>query len=193
MWYLQITILQEREFFMIGIIFVGDLRYCPYINTYLRIMDQEKTEYTVYFWNREGIDYKYKFNAKGWNQKSLLSKKKIGKIFDFLGFSRWLNNTIVKDKPNKIIFLSTLSLMMMNHYTIQKYSGRYFVDIRDYSYEKYLLFRVVEYRFIKKARYCSISSPAFENFLIKGYNYLHAHNFDRTIMSNEYRFIKKQK
>lgn len=39
---------------MIGIIYIGDLKYCPYLSKYVDIINQESKEYEILFWNREG-------------------------------------------------------------------------------------------------------------------------------------------
>lgn len=41
---------------MIGLVFCGDLKYCPYIKRYLGILEDQNIEYKVYFWNSSGLD-----------------------------------------------------------------------------------------------------------------------------------------
>ena len=41
---------------MIGLVFCGDLKYCPYIRRYIERLELASKDYKVYFWNRGGFD-----------------------------------------------------------------------------------------------------------------------------------------
>ena len=177
---------------MIALIFVGDLKYCPYIKKYIQVLQRKNKDYMVYFWNRSGCENSVLYNCKFYQRKSSLAKSKVAKLADFLFYAKWLNREIERDKPEKIIFLSTLSIMLMKPSLIRKYKGKYILDIRDYSYEHKLFFRKQEQKYIRNSFFCCISSPGFKNFLIPDYNYQIVHNFDKTVVDGKYIFRKKE-
>ncbi|HOP99633.1 MAG TPA: hypothetical protein PK604_02150 [Acetivibrio clariflavus] len=129
---------------MIGIVFIGDLKYCPYLAKYTNILDREKQEYEVLFWNREANSSRYADNYLSFNLKSKLNKSPIRKILDFMRYARWLNRKIKERAYDKIIVLSTLSGIIIFNLLTRKYKNKYIYDIRDYSYEHNKIFYWLE-------------------------------------------------
>lgn len=162
---------------MIGLVFCGDLKYCPYIRRYIERLELASKDYKVYFWNRGGFDLDLPSNYYWYGQQSDLRKGKVSKALDFFRFRSWLKNRIVKDNPDRLIVLSTLSGVIMGRFL---YSGKrdYIFDIRDFSYENIKPFYEIEKRVIKNSSFTAISSPGFKTFLPK-YDYIIAHNFNR--------------
>ncbi len=174
---------------MISLIFCGDLKYCPYIKRYTDRLDAYKIEYKVYFWNRSSFVMRLPKNYEYFNLNSSLKKNKALKIFDFIKFRKWVINLIKKDKPKKVIFLSTLTGVLLGKYCIN-HKINYSFDIRDYSYEHIRLFYKIEKKVIEKSVFTCISSKGFEDFLPK-HNYVLAHNFNRNDCANKHIFKKR--
>lgn len=160
---------------MIGIIFVGDLKYCPYLKKYEDILKKDSMEYEVLFWNRSNTRYDCKRYIP-YNRYSVLKKSKIRKLKDFMFFRRWLIRMLDKRRYEKLIILSTLSGMLIAEKLIREYSGKYLFDIRDYSYERILPFFLEEKRVIEAAALTVISSKGFCSFLPKNKDYVLLHN-----------------
>ncbi|HPU40907.1 hypothetical protein ABCY62_12380 [Acetivibrio clariflavus] len=177
---------------MIGIVFIGDLKYCPYLAKYTNILDREKQEYEVLFWNREANSSRYADNYLSFNLKSKLNKSPIRKILDFMRYARWLNRKIKERAYDKIIVLSTLSGIIIFNLLTRKYKNKYIYDIRDYSYEHNKIFYWLEKKLIFNSYFTCISSEAFREFLPKNYNYKTVHNFNPKEISREYSFVKKE-
>lgn len=160
---------------MIGIIFIGDLKYCPYLKIYEEILEKESIGYEVLFWNRSNARYdcdKY----ISYNRNSALNKSKLSKLRDFMFFRKWLINMLDTKHYEKLIVLSTLSGMLISEKLIHEYRGRYLFDIRDYSYEKILPFFIEEKRVIEASALTVISSKGFYSFLPKSRDYILLHN-----------------
>ena len=160
---------------MISLIFCGDLRYCPYLKRYTERLELLSAEYEVLFWNRAGLLLDLPKNYHCFERPSAENLGKIDKAFDFIRFGRWEKNHISKSKPKGIIFLSTLTAVLL--YTVTKHCP-YLFDIRDYSYENISLFRRIEEKIIKRSFFTCISSKGFQAFLPK-HDYVIAHNFNR--------------
>ena len=164
---------------MIGIIFIGNLKYCPFLNKYIDIIKKFEIEYQVLFWDREakGEASNYPDNYISFAKRSKLSKPKLLKFLDFVLFKIWINNKIKNNKYSGLIVLTTLSGILNYFLLINKYSSKYIFDIRDYSYENNKIFYYFEKRIIMNSFFTCISSDGFKNFLPKSNNYTLAHNF----------------
>lgn len=162
---------------MITLIFCGDLKYCPYIKRYTERLDLNNTEYEVLFWNRSGMNLDLPSNYYYYDYESYEGLGKFRKLFDFWKFRNWVKNHLKISKPNKLIFLSTLSGMIL-YDIIDNFHKRYIFDIRDYSYEHLKIFIHFEEKIIRNSYFTAISSKGFENFLPK-HEYVIAHNFNR--------------
>lgn len=162
---------------MVGLIFCGDLKYCPYIKRYVERLEMSKVDYTVYFWNRSGFGLNLADNYKYYASASALAKSKIGKLIDFYKFRKWLLDILERDDPSRVIVLSTLTGVLIGK---KLYGGKrpYIFDIRDYSYEYIKPFYSVEKKVIENSEFTAISSKGFESFLPE-HNYVIAHNFNR--------------
>jgi hypothetical protein len=177
---------------MIGIVFIGDLKYCPYLNKYTQVLEQEEKKYEILFWNREAKNIEYPDNYLSFDLKSVLSKKPIQKSLDFMKYTKWVNKKIKQHNYSKIIVLSTISGIIIFNKLIKKYKDKYILDIRDYSYEHMKIFYHIEKKLIYNSYFTSISSKGFETFLPKGYSYELVHNFNQNEMSDKYFFKKKK-
>ena len=178
---------------MIGIIFIGDLKYCPYLKRYTEILESTNTEFEVLYWNREGVKNDYPSNYSGYEKKSRLKKSLLKKAFDFMGYKFWLNKKLIMGKYKKLIVLSTLSGIVSFEILISKYRKNYLFDIRDYSYEHNRLFYLIEKSIIRNSDFTCISSDGFREFLPSEYDYVNVHNFNRKDIEKKDFFRKKTK
>lgn len=165
---------------MVGIIFVGDIRFCPYLSKYEEILKNENIKYEIIFWDREPDKEKYfdKNNIHVYKRKSKLQKNPIRKIIDFIFFGRYVKKYINEKKYNKLIILSTMSGIFILDILLRKYKGKYIFDFRDLSFEHIKIFYNLEDKLIKYSNFTCISSEGFKEILPKGYNYIISHNFN---------------
>lgn len=160
---------------MVGVIHIGDLKYCPYLKKYEDIFDKNKTAYEVLFWNRSSITYGSEKYIP-YNKYSELKKNKILKVWDFLQFRSWVIRKLRERNYDKLIILSTLSGMILAEKLISTYSEKYIFDIRDYCYEKFLPFYMIEKSIVYHSAFTTISSEGFREFLPRKYPYVLSHN-----------------
>lgn len=162
---------------MIGIIFAGNIEYCPYLDKYTNLIKKSNDVYEVLYWNRDLLINNSKHKSRSFDYKMDNSKPKHLKIIDFFRYRNWLVNQIENYKYKKIIILETLSGILIKSYLTKKYAGNFIFDIRDYSYESNKLFYKLESEIIKNSFFTCISSEGFKEFLPKKYDYILAHNF----------------
>ena len=165
---------------MVGIVFLLDIEYAPYIDKYIDILNEEKKEFEVIYWNRSNKkDNECCFKAHIYNKKSNLNKSKFSKIGDFLGYRKFVVKTINERKYDKLIILTTLTGILLSDILIKNYQGKYIFDIRDYSFEKNKIFYLLEKKIISQSFITTISSNGFKEFLPKTFNYVISHNIIR--------------
>ena len=175
---------------MISVIFCGDIRYCPYLSRYTDRFDKANAEYEVLFWNRGAFQLDVPANYIYYDNPSAEDLGKAKKLIDFLGFRTWVKKQLKRSKPDGIVFLSTLSAVLLWD-VAKKFNERYVFDIRDYSYENIGIFKKIESRIISNSYFTAISSKGFKAFLPE-YEYVIAHNFNRNDMTVPYIFSKKK-
>ncbi len=151
---------------MVGILFLGDLKYCPYIRNYIEILKERHIEYEIVSWQRSGEEKKQYSNSVLYKKESKLDKSPIFKVWDFICYSKFLNKHIAKRKYEKIIVLTTLVAYIILPQLV-KYRKRYILDIRDISFEYNIIFRIIESKIIKNAYKTFISSEGFKEILPK--------------------------
>lgn len=175
---------------MISLIFLGDLRYCPYLTRYTERLKAAGAEFEVLFWNRGGFQLDLEPNYKYCPITSPDSLPKARKLIDFYGFRRWVKQQLKQSKPEGVVFLSTLSAMILND-VAAAYKGRYIYDIRDLSYEHISFYKALETRIIHESFFTAISSKGFQSFLPE-HDYVIAHNFNRNDMQEHYAFTRRE-
>lgn len=178
---------------MIGIIFIGDIKYCPYLDKYTDEIIRNNEDYEVLYWAREKYSKHYKNNNSSkfipFYLESSLSNPPHKKMLGFYKFRKWLVKKIKQNKYEKLIILSTLSGIIINDLLLKEYKNKYIFDIRDYSYEHNKLFYLIEEKLIKHSYFTSISSEGFKSFLPPFSKYLIVHNFNskEVNMDNEFK------
>lgn len=160
---------------MTGIIFLLDLDFAPFVKRYCNILDKIDEKYEIVTWNRMSSK-KYK-NVISFDKKAELGDSKIKKIFDFFAYSKFLNKVLSEKSYDRVIVLTTLTGFLCFKSIVFKYRNKYIFDIRDYTYEKYFLFRCIEKAIIRNSYFTVISSKGFEQFIPNYEKYIICHNF----------------
>lgn len=178
---------------MIGIIFIGDLKYCPYLSRYTEMLEKSNKRYEVLYWNREASIIKYPKNYISYEKNSKLNKNIYMKLIDFIGYKLWLNRRLKAKHYDKLIVLSTLSGIISFEFLFNRYKNKYIFDIRDYSYEHNRIFYFIEKKIIEKSYFTCISSEGFKRFLPQNDAYICVHNFNAKNIHSTANFSKKNK
>lgn len=161
----------------IGIFYIGDLRYAPFVDKYVNIFQSAEVDYKVVFWNREENVVCQGNHLIPYKNYMKLNINRIKKITGFWGFRQFCKKTIKKEQFDKMVIMTTLSGIILANTLKKEYKHRYLFDIRDYTYEYIPAFFSVEKKIIKNAYATVISSPFFSNFL-PPQKYVLCHNYD---------------
>ena len=133
---------------MVTLIFCGDIAVCPYLKRYTDEFDKLNVEYEVLFWNRNTRDISVPKNYYYYDSICDDADGKLKKLKGFQGFRKWIVNHLKTHKTDGLILLSTLTGVLLFD-KLKKYKNQYVFDIRDYSFEKYWIFRCIEKKVIK--------------------------------------------
>lgn len=169
----------------VAVISVSNIYLTPYYYKYEKILCHENNGFDLIYWNRDLMDEKVgdKVSLISYDKKSTYNDNNYIKIVAFWGFYRFVLDMIKKNKYDKLIFLGTYSLLtfFLEPYLSKEYKGRYWVDIRDYTYEHIKWFYLREKRLIENAQWCYISSEGYKEFLPE-HDYQMVHNADMKVI-----------
>lgn len=162
---------------MVGVICFWDRLATPYLLKYEEMLQQAGVPYEVVFWNRDAEVEKPCFRQEGrevfFDYPCYRGKKK---IISFIGWSRQIKQYIKKKHYSHLILLSTVPAVLLSPIVTSSYKNRYIFDIRDYTLEKYSLFRRVVMKIVKHSCLTPISSKGFLKWLDESPKIIPNHN-----------------
>ena len=164
---------------MVGIIFINELKYSPYLSKYTDTLDQLNMEYEIIFWNRnpENDRLIYPSNQIVFRLKSREDRHPIIKFFDFFRFGNFVKKKIKERKYDKIVVLSSLAGIFLYRTLMTKYWEKYIFDYRDASYEYFRFYLKMIKKLVACSYFTCISSKGFLDILPSSDKYVFAHNF----------------
>ena len=122
------------------IIGFSKIKFMPYLNFYLKNIDNTKHEIHVLYWNRdlkeENLDVCQGTTLHKFEEYQRDSAQKFSKIINFIKFRKYVLKTIEKDKYDFLIVLHTIPGILLRDILKNKYSNNYIFDFRDITYEK---------------------------------------------------------
>lgn len=159
----------------IALICGGNLWFLPFLNNYTSILKEANIDYTIISWNRDGTDPNIGIQ---YNKKSDLTKSKISKFFDFIGFCSFVKGILKKGEFDKIIVFNPQFALFINQTLRTKYKGRYIMDFRDLSIEQKPILDNIFSSILENSWTNVISSPGFINCLKGKHEFIINHNFN---------------
>lgn len=158
----------------IAIITYDEYINIPYIKKYEKLIKRYGIEYDIFLWDRrctgqKGSDNMYIFSYK-------TEKSKFSKLLPFIKWRTFILRKLKVENYDKLIVLTTLPAILLIDELLFKYKDNYIFDFRDYTYEKYRLYRYLVDKIIKYSYLTSISSNAFMQFLKPSDKLLITHN-----------------
>jgi hypothetical protein len=147
----------------------------PYLKFYTGVLEEAGYQYKILYWDKNGNEA---FNEDSCIRFSNSAKDKVGKVMGYLKFRKYVLETIKNGDFDLIIPLHSIVLICLYNTLKNRYSGRFILDIRDYSYEKFPPYRKIERDLVKKSIMNIISSKGYIHFLPKA-EYSIVHNIPR--------------
>ena len=157
----------------IALVLAGSIWYSPFLRIYTRILDEEKVDYDIISWNREGDDkpegFQYNVRCEQGHGSAGLSA--------YRGYLRFIKKTIREQGFDRIIVFGPQMTCLLSTFLLTKFRHRYMIDYRDLSIEQKPGVRQLFSIMLKYSCANVISSPGFKRCLPKRDYYL-SHNFD---------------
>jgi len=170
---------------LVGIVFIQDIRYCPYLSRYTDALRRAGVPFDLIWWERweKAPDTPLPAAADGaqeyhvFRKASEMARNPAYKIADFAAFSSYARRIIRRKKYDRLIILTTMTAILLSDLLLGAYRGRYIFDIRDYSYERFGLFKSLEGKLVDASDFTCISSEGFKQFLPEKRDYVLVDNF----------------
>ena len=158
----------------------------PYFQIYEKTIIDSGCSFDVVLWNRNLVSETCCGHVFAYDVGDKANDKNVLKIFKYFGFYRFAKKIIKKEKYDKIIFLDTSSftLIFMRHFLKRNYYKQYWVDVRDYTFEKNPFYKKMLESALKNAYMFDVSSRGFFEFLPPLKNYCVTHNIDFETIEN---------
>ena len=166
----------------------------PYAGQYENEIKAQNNDFDILFWDRfvdaplEKRNNEYVFHCK-----CTLGGNRIKKIYPFYLFRKTVIRIINKNRYDKLIILSTLPGVLLCSLLLKRYKGKFILDIRDYTYEKYGFYRRVVQDLIEKSYFTAISSRGFKSFLGENKKLIINHNISNLLAVTDKATLFKEK
>lgn len=169
------------------IILSDNVYLTPYLSYYTNLLEQNSIDYDVMYWDKNKNEfisndkyYRFSINKSGY----------INKLIGYIKYKHMILRQISKKSYDLIIPLHPQTSFIIYKKLIKKYHKKYIFDIRDYSYEKYCLYRKIQKKLINNSLLNVISSPGYKKFLPQG-NYYICHNVPNEKNINVYQTSRR--
>lgn len=163
----------------ICLVLACNLYAAPFYYRYEKLLTELQIDFDMIIWNRDLIEEKSIGNIISFNLKDVANSGEKKKIIKYFRFSSFVKKRLKLYKYERVVFLSTASgvVAILSLFLKRYYKKRYWIDIRDYTYEMFKPYKKAFSIAINNSYASSISSIGFTKFLPK-YNYIVTHNID---------------
>jgi hypothetical protein len=145
-------------------------RYMPFVSCYEEVLQSQDTKYDIIGWDRHLLGetgntlvmYSRDGTASGWRV-----------IPGYLGYRKFVLRWLAENEYDFYIVLTAqVGIALLDFLA----SRRFILDIRDFSHEDMLPYRIALSVLMKKSLVVAISSPGFKNWLPTSKNIILSHN-----------------
>ena len=143
-------------------------KYMPYMNFYLDNISRKGNDVHILYWNRDlktedlSTLSPYKLHEfRKYQEDEVPIYTKIG---SFLKYRKFASRIIRKEGFDFIIVLHTLPGILVAD-SLKKYSGKFILDYRDSTYERFAPFKKIVGNLVKWSKTTFVSSDGFRNYL----------------------------
>ena len=165
------------------LVLADNIYLTPYVNFYILLLGKLKIDYRVIYWDKN-------INEQSRNYKNICFRygknRKIDKVMGYIKFREFIINETKKENYDILIPLHSIVSFILFDLLYFKFRYKYVYDVRDYSYERFWIYRIAQKRLIKNSMINIISSRGYYAFLPKG-EYFITHN----ILNCEYDSYKQ--
>lgn len=148
----------------------------PYVHYYVESLKKNNRSYDIVYFDRYLNQVKSNENEFVFSGYCPTGGSKLKKIGIMLKYAIYINRFVSRKNYKKVIVLTTVPGIMLYRSLIHSFSGKYVLDIRDYTYEHIKLYKSMEKRLIDNSYSTIISSSGFKDFLPDSEKYVITHN-----------------
>lgn len=150
---------------MIGIICFNSLRYAQFVYKYTSILEKEKINFEVIYWDREGSGEEKPHNWISYGERLNTFQPFYKKIFSFVRFVNYLKRVLKYRKYSKLIVLtSQTAVSLYSTLMRKKYKNKFIFDYRDVTYENFFFYKRMINNLIKNSYLTFVSSKGFYEY-----------------------------
>lgn len=169
---------------------LNNLYLTPYINKYIDIIEEP---YDVIYWNRHRMKEDIKAeNYYSFNLQIEDTASKAAKLLGYMKFRKFASDVLKKNNYDHVILLQTSVGVLLRSTLVSKYKWKYILDIRDYTFEKNIIFYKIVEQLVKYSSVNMISSKGYKEFL-PPQDYINVHNDVKIENSTIEEFLKKSR
>ncbi len=175
-----------------------NLYVVPYYKIYEDLFREININFDIIIWNRSLIEETSYGNIISYNVSDKANDKNPLKFFKYIGFAKFCRRTFKQKKYSKIIFLDTSSfcVVFLRKFLRRYYCKKYWVDVRDYTFENYSIYKRMIKTFLDNCYAYDVSSEGYLQFLPKTSSQMYlCHNVDYQTINkiNSINFINSDK
>ena len=145
---------------IIGLVVPANIKYSPYVQNYIKNLEQESVDYRIISWNKKGLEettnYSFEFKVDDHNRLKIL----LGHFIFACRCKKYINNNCI----NKLIIFTIAPVFFLGPHFISIFRKRFILDIRDDSPFRRLASSRLN-KICEKAYGIVISSPNFQDWM----------------------------
>lgn len=152
---------------------LNNLYLTPYISKYIDLID---TQFDVIYWNRHNLNEDIMAeNNYSLNYPIEDNASKASKLYGYLKFRGFAYDVLKRNNYDHVVLLQTSAGVLLMSLLLNKYRRRYILDIRDYTFEKNIIFYKMLEQLVCYSSLNVISSKGYKEFL-PPHDYVSVHN-----------------
>ena len=153
----------------------------PYLKWYIDACKKNNVDFDLFLWDRTKTSHFEKDgNMFVFHHKCEFGGNKIKKILPMILYRKKLLQTIKIGQYTHLILINTLAAVMISNFVLNNFDGKYIMDIRDYTYEKYEIYQKIENKLIEHSAFTTLSSRGFLKFIKSNNKIIINHNIGKT-------------
>lgn len=144
----------------------------PYLSFYINLLNRNNVQYCVLYWDKSGTEL---INDSRYIRFNYNKKGKLYRAYGYLKFRNKILSVIDNESFSLIIPMHGQVFALIVDKLVNNFRHRYIFDVRDYSYERFFIFRSCQKVLCHNSMINIISSPGYKKFLPRG-KYWMCHN-----------------
>ena len=151
--------------------------YAPYIENYLSLAKACAVPHDVYCWNRKGEQVSLPANYHVYQHPTDDTFPAWRKLAEISCFYHFVKGAVRKESYSSVVIFTVQNALFFRRWLVRRFSGRYILDIRDYSpILRAGFFRKRLASLLAHSALNVISSEGFKRWLPAGLPYVICHN-----------------